>query len=42
MGPGTFIYSAANERHGPFDAVEQAEILFYTDGPFDFIVEDTK
>ena len=42
MGPGTFIYSAANERHGPFDAVEQAEILFYTDGPFDFIVENTK
>jgi len=41
-GPGTFIYSAANEHHGPFDALEQTEILFYTDGPFDFIVEDTK
>lgn len=40
--PGTFIYSAPNERHGPFIALEEAVILFYTDGPFDFVVEDTR
>lgn len=33
---GTFIYSAVNEPHGPFTAVEETEILFYTDGPFDY------
>src|SRR5438093_8643982 len=39
---GTFLYSAVNERHGPFTAVEETEILFYTDGPFDYFVEDSK
>lgn len=38
---GMFIYSAPNERHGPFVALEETVIYFYTDGPFDFIVEDT-
>lgn len=42
LTPGTFIYSAVNERHGPFVALEETSVLFYTDGPFDFIVEDTK
>jgi quercetin dioxygenase-like cupin family protein len=42
LTPGTFIYSAANERHGPFVALEETVVLFYTDGPFDFIVEDAK
>ncbi len=41
LTPGMFIYSAVNERHGPFTALEETELLFYTDGPFDFIVEDT-
>ena len=41
LTPGMFVYSAVNERHGPFTALEETELLFYTDGPFDFIVEDT-
>jgi quercetin dioxygenase-like cupin family protein len=36
LSAGTFIYSAVNEPHGPFTAVEETEILFYTDGPFDY------
>lgn len=39
---GMFIYAAPNERHGPFEAEEDTEFLFYTDGPFDFFVEDGK
>ena len=39
---GTFSYAAVNERHGPFLALEESEILFYTDGPFDYYVEDKK
>lgn len=42
LTPGTFVYSAVNERHGPFTALEETELLFYTDGPFDFHVEDIK
>ena len=38
--PGMFTYAAVNERHGPFVAEEETEFLFYTDGPFDFFVED--
>ena len=41
LTPGMFVYSAVNERHGPFTALEETELLFYTNGPFDFIVEDT-
>jgi hypothetical protein len=37
--PGMFAYAAPNESHGPYTAVEGTEILFYTDGPFDFIVD---
>src|SRR5687767_13055821 len=40
LGPGTFLYSAKNERHGPFVALEQTEILFQTNGKFDYIVDD--
>lgn len=40
LTPGMFIYAAPNERHGPFTATEETEFLFYTDGPFDFFVED--
>ncbi len=42
LTPGTFSYAAVNERHGPFLAEEETEFLFYTDGPFDFFVEDKK
>lgn len=42
LTPGMFIYAAPNERHGPFVAEEETEFLFYTDGPFDFFVEDRK
>ena len=40
--PGTFNYAAVNERHGPFVAEEASEFIFYTDGPFDYHVEDAK
>ena len=42
LTPGTFTYAAVNERHGPFFAVEETEIYFYTDGPFDMKIEDKK
>jgi quercetin dioxygenase-like cupin family protein len=42
MTPGTFLYSAKGERHGPIVALEESEILFHTQGPFDFIVDDVK
>jgi len=42
LTPGTFNYAAVNERHGPFVALEETEFLFYTDGPFDYYVEDQK
>lgn len=38
--PGMFTYAAPKESHGPFTAVEPTEILFYTDGPLDFIVDE--
>jgi hypothetical protein len=37
--PGMFTYAAPKEPHGPYTAVEGTEILFYTDGPLDFIVD---
>ena len=40
LTPGTFTYAAANERHGPFVAEQDTEFLFYTDGPFDYFIED--
>ena len=36
-----FIYSAMNDRHGPFTAVEETEILFHTQGTFDYHVDDS-
>jgi anti-sigma factor ChrR (cupin superfamily) len=42
LTPGSFTYDAVNERHGPLIAVEDSEILFYTDGPFDMHIEDKK
>jgi quercetin dioxygenase-like cupin family protein len=36
---GMFTYAAPKEKHGPYTAVEATEILFYTDGAFDFIVD---
>jgi anti-sigma factor ChrR (cupin superfamily) len=40
LTPGSFTYDAVNERHGPLIAVEESEILFYTDGPFDMHIEE--
>ena len=40
LTPGTFTYAAVNERHGPFVAEQDTEFLFYTDGPFDYFIED--
>ena len=42
LSPGMFVYSAAHERHGPFIAEQETELLFFTDGPFDFFVDDKK
>jgi quercetin dioxygenase-like cupin family protein len=35
---GSFNYAAVGEPHGPFTAIEETEILFYTDGPFDYLI----
>jgi hypothetical protein len=35
---GMFTYAAPNEAHGPYTALEPTKILFYTDGPFDFVL----
>ncbi|HYZ85399.1 MAG TPA: cupin domain-containing protein [Bryobacteraceae bacterium] len=40
LTPGTFLFSAKGERHGPIVALEESEILFHTQGPFDFLVDD--
>ena len=40
--PGSFNYAAVKEPHGPFTALEETEILFYTDGPFDYHVVEEK
>lgn len=37
--PGSFHYAAVKEAHGPLEALEESEILFYTDGPFDYHLE---
>jgi quercetin dioxygenase-like cupin family protein len=42
MKPGSFSYAAVNERHGPFVAEEETEFLFYTDGPFDYFIDEKK
>ena len=39
---GSFLYAAPGERHGPFTYSDNAEVLFYTDGPLDFIVDDVQ
>jgi quercetin dioxygenase-like cupin family protein len=40
MTAGTLAYAAVTEPHGPFTAVEETEILFHVDGPFDYIVAE--
>ena len=42
MTPGSFSYAAVTERHGPFVAEQESEFLFYTDGPFDYFVDEKK
>jgi anti-sigma factor ChrR (cupin superfamily) len=42
LTPGMFLYSAPQDRHGPFVAEQETEILFFTDGPFDYLVDDPK
>ena len=41
LGPGAFLFSSKNERHGPLTALEETEILFQTNGPFDYLLDDT-
>ncbi len=38
--PGMFAYVAPKEPHGPYTALEGTEIIFYTDGAFDFISDE--
>jgi quercetin dioxygenase-like cupin family protein len=40
LASGTFTYAAVNERHGPMVAEEETEFLFYTDGPFDYFIDE--
>ena len=42
LTPGSFTYAAVNERHGPFVAEQETEFLFYTDGPFDYFIDEQK
>lgn len=42
LTPGMFTYAAVNERHGPFVAEQETEFLFYTDGPFDYFIDEKK
>jgi hypothetical protein len=42
LTPGTFTYAAVTERHGPFVAEEETEFLFYTDGPFDYLIDEKR
>ena len=42
MTPGSFSYAAVTERHGPFVAEQESEFLFYTDGPFDYFIDEKK
>jgi quercetin dioxygenase-like cupin family protein len=42
LSAGMFTYAAPEDRHGPYIAEQETEILFYTDGPFDFVVDDVK
>ena len=34
------IHDLSRRRHGPFVAEQDTEFLFYTDGPFDYFIED--
>jgi quercetin dioxygenase-like cupin family protein len=36
LTPGMFLYSAVNEPHGPLKAVEETDMLLFTDGPLDY------
>jgi quercetin dioxygenase-like cupin family protein len=40
LTPGMFLYSARNERHGPLVAIEETDMLIYTDGPLDYHVAE--
>jgi quercetin dioxygenase-like cupin family protein len=40
LTPGMFLYSAPNERHGPLVAVEETDMLLFTDGPLDYHVAE--
>jgi len=40
LTPGMFIYAPPGEPHGPFNVLEDSEALFFTDGPFDFILDE--
>ena len=42
LTPGMFTYAAPKEAHGPYRVVEPSQVLFYTDGPFDFLVGEPR
>jgi quercetin dioxygenase-like cupin family protein len=42
LSAGMFMYSAVNERHGPLVALEETDMLIYTDGPLDYHLAEGK
>ena len=40
VGPGHFFYAPPNVAHGPNEALEDTEILIWTDGPLDLHLGD--
>ncbi len=40
VSSGMFFYAAPNERHGPYVALEETDMLLYTDGPLDYHVAE--
>ena len=40
IAPGMYVYSPRNQHHGPFTALEETDMLLYTDGPLDYHVAE--
>jgi quercetin dioxygenase-like cupin family protein len=42
LGPGAFLFSKVNERHGPLVALEETDMVIFLDGPLDYFVDEKK
>jgi quercetin dioxygenase-like cupin family protein len=40
IAPGMYVYSPRNLNHGPFTALEETDMLLFTDGPLDYHVAE--